>query len=71
MPGWTRHPAWGDRHRAWLIAGTMIATMAIFFQAFVGAAPADLLFKEITNAIAAVLFVLLVVRVERGSVAAA
>ncbi|MBV9883972.1 MAG: hypothetical protein JO276_13270 [Sphingomonadaceae bacterium] len=68
LPGWTRHPAWSDRHRAWLIAGTMIATMAIFFQAFVGAAPADLLFKQVSNAIAALLFVLLVVRVERRSV---
>jgi hypothetical protein len=64
-PGWTRHGTWGDRHRAWLLAGTMIATMAIFFQAFVGAAPADLLFKEVTNAIAALLFVLLVVKVYR------
>jgi hypothetical protein len=71
VPGWTRHRAWSDRHRAWLIAGTMIATMAIFFQAFVGAAPADLLFKEITNAIAALLFVLLVLRVERRSSAQA
>jgi hypothetical protein len=65
VPGWTRHPAWSDRQRAWLLAGTMLATMAVFFQAFVGAAPADLLFKEVTNAIAALLFVLLVVRVER------
>ena len=64
-PGWTRHPGWSDRHRAWLLAGTMIVTMAVFFQAFVGAAPADLLFKQISNAIAALLFVWLVMRVER------
>lgn len=65
VPGWTKHPGWSDRHRAWLIAGTMLATMGVFFQAFVGAAPADLLFKQISNAVAALLFVLLVMLVER------
>jgi hypothetical protein len=71
MPRFTAHPRWCDCHRAWLIAGTMIATMGIFFQA--GFDPvngaADFWFKVVTNAIAAILFVLLVVRSARRAAA--
>jgi hypothetical protein len=63
LPGWSQHPDWSDRHRAWLIAGTMIATMAIFFYA--GFDPvkgaADFWFKAATDAVATVLLVWLVV----------
>jgi len=69
MPGFALHPCRSDGHRAWLIAGTMLATMAIFFEAFVGAAPADYWFKLVTNAIAAGLFVALVMRVSRAGAA--
>jgi hypothetical protein len=67
MPRFAAHPRWSDCHRAWLIAGTMIATMGIFFQAGFDPATgaADFWFKVVTNAIAALLFVLLVVRTAR------
>ncbi|MBO9713625.1 hypothetical protein [Sphingomonas sp.] len=67
LPGWSAHSEWSDRHRAWLIAGTMIATMAIFFLA--GFDPVngatDFWFKAIVDAIATILFVPLVAKVSR------
>ncbi len=63
--GFATHPAWSDRHRAWLVAGTMIATMAIFFLGFTDKLNMDFWFKAGTNAIAAVLLLWLVVRVSR------
>lgn len=63
--GFAAHPAWNDRYRAWTIAGTMIATMAVFQQAFAGATPADFWFKTGTGIVAAILFVWLVVKVSR------
>ncbi|MCW3848939.1 hypothetical protein OF829_17005 [Sphingomonas sp. LB-2] len=62
LPGWSAHPAWSDRHRAWLIAGTMIATMAVFFYAGFEPGTPDFWFKAVTNAVAAILFALLVSR---------
>jgi len=69
LPGFALHRCWSECHRAWLAAGTMLATMAIFFFAFIGAAPMDYWFKLITNAIAAMLFVALVVRFSRAGAA--
>lgn len=67
LPLWSAHPDWSDAHRGWLIAGTMIATMAIFFLGGFDpvTGPADFWFKLVTDAIAGVLFVLLAVRVSR------
>jgi len=67
--GFSSHPDWDDRYRAWLLAGTMIATMAVFQQAFVGATPADFWFKTGSFALASVLFIVLVVKVSRRPVA--
>jgi hypothetical protein len=67
-PGFAAHPAWNDRYRAWLIAGTMIGTMAVFFSGGfspVGKGAADFWFKAATDAVAAILFVTLVVKVSR------
>jgi hypothetical protein len=63
--GFAGHPAWNDRYRAWLVAGTMIATMAVFQQAFVGATPADFWFKTGSFVVASVLLLALVVKVSR------
>jgi hypothetical protein len=65
LPRWSAHPGWSDRHRAWLIAGTMIATMAVFFEAGFTPGTPDFWFKLATDAVAALLFVILVVKVSR------
>lgn len=67
MPRFATHPGWSDCHRAWLIAGTMIATMVVFFWAGFDpvAAPGDFWFKAATDAVAALLFVALVAKVSR------
>jgi hypothetical protein len=63
--GFAGHPAWNDRYRAWTVAGTMIATMAVFQQAFVGATPADSWFKTGSFVLATILLLALVVKVSR------
>jgi hypothetical protein len=57
LPRFAAHPDWGAVHGYGLLFGTMIGSMAISFVGFIGAAPADLWFKIIADAIAFALFV--------------
>jgi hypothetical protein len=66
LPRYSSHPAWNDRHRAGLVLGTVISTMAINFIGFIyGASPLDLYGKIVLDVIATVLLIWLAVRVAK------
>ena len=68
LPRWAAGAGWGDRHTYALIGGTTVGAMLAGFIGFRGAAPADLWFKVIVDAIAAVLLWRLAVRIGRSEV---
>jgi hypothetical protein len=52
VPRLVAHPDWRDQHRFGLFAGTLVGMMGAMFLGFIGATPADLWFKLVTNALA-------------------
>jgi hypothetical protein len=52
VPRFAAHPAWRDLHGFGLFAGALSGMMGAMFLAFIGATPADLWFKLVTDALA-------------------
>jgi hypothetical protein len=59
LPRWAADARWNDRHLFAAVGGAIIGSMLIGFVGFVGAAPADLWFKVVVNAVALALLVAL------------
>jgi hypothetical protein len=66
LPRFTAHPDWRPVHGYGLLFGTMIGSMAVTFTGFFGAAPADLWFKVVVDAIAFILLAWLGLRLKRA-----
>lgn len=66
LPRFAAHPDWRPVHSYGLLFGTMVGSMGVTFIGFLGAAPADLWFKVIADAIAFVLLFWLGLRLKRA-----
>ncbi|MEO7691942.1 MAG: hypothetical protein ABIS51_21840 [Sphingomonas sp.] len=67
LPHWTAHADWRPAHRYALVFGVVGGAMAVSFVGFIWAAPADLWFKIVTNAIAVALLVWLGLSLRRSA----
>lgn len=65
VPRWAAYEGWTARHTYSLVCGTVVGSMLVGFVGFIGASPPDLYFKIIVNIIAAILLVILGVKVAK------
>jgi hypothetical protein len=66
VPRFAAHSGWRPAHAYALVFGMMTGSMGVTFVGFLGAAPADLWFKIVADAIAFALFVWLGLRLKRA-----
>ena len=66
LPRFAAHPDWRPAHGYGLLFGTMIGSMGVTFIGFIDAAPADLWFKIVVDAIAFLLLAWLGLRLKRA-----
>jgi hypothetical protein len=64
LPKFAAHPAWRDSHRAGIVLGAVISTMAVNFMGFIyGTSKLDLYGKIVLDLIATILLIWLALRV--------
>ena len=65
LPRYAAHPAWSDSHRAGIVLGAVISTMAVNFAGFIyGTSKLDLYGKIVLDVIGTILLIWLAVRVQ-------
>ena len=65
LPRWTANEAWSSEYSFSIISGTITGSMIAGFIGFIGAAPLDLYFKIIANAIAVICMFMLFNRIKK------
>jgi len=65
LPRYAAHPAWSDSHRAGIVLGAVISTMAVNFAGFIyGTSKLDLYGKIVLDVIGTILLIWLALRVQ-------